>query len=126
MPSATELRRQRDLIDARALLDREPAPAPFAVGTRVRYVGPSRPEGYTMRSPPLERGATFTVKRTHDGLRGDLSYALDVRGRMLWWDDAHRVPVLNVTTDGFSVVLHSPSRAHLIRVDDLAVWEIIA
>lgn len=110
----SEVLRQRKQLTARTLTDRERQPAPFAVGTVVRYMGPTlHASGIApMRRDALVHAQEYTVVRIDSGRRGDLTQAeaamidaddIEVddghHDPKMWWDDEHRVPLLSVTID---------------------------
>lgn len=90
-------------------MDRPPKPAPFAVGTRLRYVGTH--ESYTYDINPKTRekrevplqvpGMVVTVAEVRPGRRGTLRPCRDENGPMYYEDTGE--PILDDTDDGYSV-----------------------
>jgi hypothetical protein len=130
MITAAEITRQRALLTAHALQDREPAPPPFATGTRVRYVGPDVPAedggtaGPHARRDALVHGAEYTVRHCWHGRRGDLTHLLDDFGEKLCWNDDESIPMLDTTTDAHSAL--SGTYGHLLTAADAHEWEVVA
>src|SRR5260370_34528017 len=89
--------------------DREPKPAPFPVGMRLRYVGKKESHTYHIDPESRERklvplcvpGLEVTIAEVRPGRRGTLRHCQDENGPM-YWDDTGE-PILDETDDGYSV-----------------------
>lgn len=128
MPPREELLRQRKLLDARALADREPHPPPFAPGQRVQYIGPALPPCRIgdIRFPGMAHDEVFVIGHAMKGHVGSLEQQRDLDNRICWWDDAHTFPMLDTTVDGMCSILRKgiAVRGYLIDHAVLADWKL--
>lgn len=89
-------------------MDRLPKNPPFAIGTRLRYVGTHESYTFHIDAKTQERtkvalcvpGMIVTVDKVVPGRRGTLRHLTDFDGPM--YDDCGE-PVLDNTQDGYSV-----------------------
>jgi hypothetical protein len=89
--------------------DREPMPAPFAVGTKLRFIGTTHsytydidPKTRAKREVPLQvPGMVVTVTEVRPGRRGTLRHCREYDGSLMYWDTGE--PILDETDDGYSV-----------------------
>lgn len=83
--------------------DRIPKPAPFPVGTRLRYTGTriSYSERKGVRIPITEPGLEVVVIETRPGRQGTLRQCRDEEGPMYYSDTGE--PILDTTRDGYSI-----------------------
>lgn len=102
-------------------MDREPLPAPFPKGARLRYIGTRRVGTYDAQGnemPILAPGSVVTILRTSDGRRGTLR---PLPGE---WDDE---PPIDQTQDGYSAyAVEVPGRKPMGRIiwpADANEWE---
>jgi hypothetical protein len=119
-------------------VDREPKPAPFAVGTRLRYIG--KHESYTYDIDPKTRakkevplqvpGMIVTVAEVRTGRRGTLRHLSDENGPM-YYDDTGE-PILDDTDNGYSVYFveawqNGRKQGRCIHPDAVSVteWEVV-
>lgn len=105
-------------------MDRPPLPAPYAVGTRLRYVGAGRwfadAEG---KEPLLIAGLEVEIVATEDGWQGSLQEIIcepDDQG-----DDEGKYP-LDVTRDGWSTWLDRRGNRRSISASNAAEWELVS
>jgi hypothetical protein len=104
-------------------MDRKPEPAPFPVGTKVRYVGTRRTEIQASTGemvPVIAPGMIATVERVNPGRQGTLR---PLPGE--WEDEGN--PVLDTTRNGYSVysvpLPGGKSYGRIIWPSDAAEWE---
>lgn len=104
-------------------MDRIPLPAPFGVGTKVRYLG----EAQTFEedgTPILARGMIFTIEEVRPGRRGTL--------RPLPYEDGDEEldePLLDTTRDAYSVYYETRGSGRrsgrIIWPDRAHEWELV-
>lgn len=84
-------------------MDRAPKKPPFAVGTRLRYLGRDRSwaEVDGKHISIIEPGMEVVVEEVDAGRRGTLRQLRDADGPMTWEDTGD--PILDETRDGYSV-----------------------
>jgi hypothetical protein len=92
-------------------MDRKPKPAPFPVGTKLRYIGGS--SGDPCVRSWVEVGDVLEVVRTRPGRQGTL--------RWIDLDDGDE-PFQDTTRDGYSVVEPKPGFGRIVQPDE---WEIV-
>jgi hypothetical protein len=99
-------------------MDRLPKPAPFAVGTRVRYLGDHATYADEHGKVPLiKKGMEFEIIETDAGRRGTLrTIDLDEEGEA----------ILDTTQDGRSVYVNARGQRRCIWPDSAVEWEIIS
>jgi hypothetical protein len=118
-------------------MDRTPKPAPFTVGTKLRYVGTH--ESYTVDIDPKTRakrevplqvpGMIVTIAEVRPGRRGTLRHLSDEDGPM-YYDSGE--PILDETADSYSVYFveawqsgRKQGRCIHPDTESLAEWEVI-
>jgi len=85
-------------------MDRPPRPAPYPVGTRVRYTGIlTLYRSAEDKTPIFTTGMEFTVSEIRPGRRGTLRQLTEDDGSPAFWEDTGE-PILDETRDGWSVV----------------------
>jgi hypothetical protein len=95
-------------------MDRLPKPAPFPVGTRLRYVGTLRTfRDAAGKQPIFGPGMEGVVERVTDGRRGTLRDISD--------PDIDDEPIYDTTRDGYSVVTIN-NFGRTIRHDNVTDW----
>jgi hypothetical protein len=126
-------------VSREGLMDRAPKPAPFAVGTRLKYVG--KHESYTYDINPKTRekrevplqvpGMIVTVNEVRPGRRGTLRHCREHDGSLMYWDDTGE-PILDETDDGYSVYFveawqNGSKQGRCIHADaeSVAEWEVV-
>lgn len=90
-------------------MDRPPKPAPFKVGTRLRYCGKTESYTYDIRNgyenkvvvPLCVPGMEVVIAEVRPGRRGTMIHMRDSDGPM-YYDDSGD-PILDETKDGYSV-----------------------
>jgi hypothetical protein len=119
-------------------MDRLPKPAPFPVGTKLRYVG--KYESYTYDIDPKTRekrevplkvaGLIVTIEEVRPGIRGTLRHMRDEDGP-LYYDDTGE-PILDETHDGYSVYYvdawqsgKRQGRCIFPDAESLSEWELV-
>lgn len=108
-------------------MDRAPKPAPFPVGTRLRYVGSHHSyylEG-AKKIPIVEPGMIVEIAVASPGRRGSLRQLRDENGPMYYEDDDE--PILDETRDGYSVYHAGGNKnmGRIIRADTAHEWELV-
>jgi hypothetical protein len=99
-------------------MDRLPLPPPFAVGTRLRYVGTYRSFADADGKVPLQwPGMETTVTRIRPGRRGTL--------RQLPVEDGDEAPLYDTTRDGYSVWEQSNGHGRIISHEGKHEWEVL-
>jgi hypothetical protein len=107
-------------------MDRAPKPAPFPVGTQLRYVGTHRVHSITASGelvPLMEPGLVVTVAEVKPGRRGTLRALRDEDGPMYYEDTGD--PILDETRDGYSVYRNAVGSGRIIWPDAVAEWEVV-
>jgi hypothetical protein len=109
---------------------REPIPAPFAAGTKLRYLGPPRLVGIFGEKRVVTAGSEHVVAHAHDGFRGGMwPNALDDGYGPAW--------IERDTIDGCSTIEFDPmpgDYGHLVNgkriinifESDRKLWEVVA
>lgn len=104
--------------------DRIPKPAPFKVGTRVRYLGHDRAwADAEMTKVLMEHGMVFTITETKPGRRGTLTQLRDEDGWMFYEDTGE--PMLDETRDAYSIYQQSNGHGRIIWPDAADQWEVV-
>jgi hypothetical protein len=111
-------------------MDRAPLPAPFPIGTRLRYVGAHHSwtiDSTGARVPICEPGLEVTIDRIMKGRRGTLRPIPegDGSGPML---DEEGEPVLDRTSDDCSVYRYRVDDVpfgRLVRAEHAHEWEVL-
>lgn len=102
-------------------MDRMPLPAPYSIGTRLRYLGDCNSYADAALTEPLRKtGMEFTITETKAGRRGTL--------RLLpseFQDEMDDEPLRDTTRDGYSVYADHRGRRYLISPDMTRDWEIV-
>lgn len=116
----------------RYILTRDPLPPPFALGTRLRYLGTRHVRANHNGGPMVDviaPGIEVTIVEVNRGRPGTGQHLKDEDGPM-FYDDAQTEPIFDETKDGYSVyrvdvpgMERGPGRA--IHVDTKHEWEII-
>lgn len=108
--------------------DREPLPAPFPVGTRLRYEGTMRtwthdPDGSLV--PLIEPGMVVEITKVKEGRRGTLIQLYDHdAGEWMTWEETGE-PVLDTTRDGYSVYRNATGHGRIIWPADAGEWSLV-
>ena len=103
-------------------MDRVPLPAPYAVGTCVRYLGDMNAYADIELTKPIRvRGMVFEIIETKPGRRGSLRVLPDE-----YQSDEFDEPLRDTTTDGYSVYADHRGHTYLIRPDMVSEWEVVA
>ena len=118
---------------------RDPLPAPFPVGTRLRYIGTEhlpnalgrlRNLGFLFKHGYIKLGDEVVIWRAHDGVRGGVGInSLDDGWGPAW--------IERETQDGVSTIAFEPKdgdyghlvdgkRIHTISEADRDQWEVVA
>lgn len=118
-------------------MDRLPKPAPFKVGTRLRYKGTTETYTYDIRDgwenkkviPLCVPGMEVVVAEARPGRRGTLIHMRDSDGPMFWDDTGE--PILDETSDGYSVYFveayqSGKKQGRCIHRDGAKEWEKLA
>jgi hypothetical protein len=90
-------------------MDRPPKPAPFKVGTRLRYRGTTESYTYDIDAKTGERkmvpllvpGMEVVISEAKPGYQGTLRHLRDSDGPLYYEDTGE--PILDTTRDGYSV-----------------------
>ncbi len=99
-------------------MDREPLPPPFAIGTRLRYIGTYRSFADAEGKVPMQwPGMEVTVTQAKPGRRGTL--------RQLPEEDGDTEPLYDTTRDGRSVWVQANGHGRIIWPANANEWEII-
>jgi YD repeat-containing protein len=113
-------------------MDREPKKPPFAVGTRLKYIGPERGGSIVCREtgehvPYIAVGFEAVIEEVFAGKRGTLVHLRDEEGLMY---DSDGEPIRHTTRDGYSVynVRNSKGKkvgGRCIDPDDTGNWQVM-
>jgi hypothetical protein len=119
-------------------MDRKPKPAPFKVGTQLRYIGGTRSWTYDINPTTKEKkevpiqvpGMIVEVAEIRKGRRGTLVHLRDETGEPMYYEDTGE-PILDDTDDGYSVYYveayqHGKKQGRCIHPENVAEWEIVA
>jgi hypothetical protein len=117
-------------------MDRVPKPAPFKVGTRLRYKGET--ESYTYDIDPktgekkvvplLVPGIEVVIAEVRNGYRGTLRHMRD-QGELMYYEDTGE-PILDTTHNGYSVYYveawqNGKQQGRIIDHENAREWELI-
>ena len=118
-------------------MDRKPKPAPFKVGTKLRYVGETRSWTYDIdpvtkakKEVPIQvPGMLVTVAEVRPGRQGTLRHMRDEDGPMYYEDTGE--PILDDTDDGYSVYYveawqNGKKQGRCIFRENKKEWEVAA
>jgi hypothetical protein len=97
---------------------RDPSLPPFAIGTRLRFIGPAR--GQHRNIPP---GACLQVLETRLGRRGSGKQVPDPSKHHIDWGPP--ITIADVTVDGYSLAESSTGHRAYIRDCDRADWAVL-
>lgn len=115
-------------------MDRKPKPAPFPIGTRLRYIGKHESYTYDIRDgekktiPLCVPGMEVTIDSIMAGHRGTLRHLRDEDGPMYYEDTGE--PVLDKTQDDLSVYhveayQNGRKQGRCIHCENVSEWEIV-
>jgi hypothetical protein len=119
-------------------MDRKPKPAPFKVGTKLRFIGTTHswtydinPETREKKEVPLQvPGMVVTVAEVRPGRQGTLCHCREYDGALMYWDDTGE-PILDETKDGYNVYYveayqSGKKQGRCIDRENKKEWEVVA
>ena len=106
-------------------MDRMPLPAPFPMGSRVRYIGTR--ESYTVKNGEkvwcIRKGMEVEISSVWPGRRGTLRKMRDADGPVVWEDTGE--PILDETRDGTSSYTNPSGMRCSITRGAAGEWEVV-
>lgn len=105
-------------------MDRFPKAPPFAVGTRIRYIGTRTCYAdLSLSQMTFGPGMEFEITEVREGKRGTLRHLRDADGPM-YYDDTGE-PIRDETRDGYSCYTTPSGLRSLVDASTAHEWEVV-